>query len=68
MKRKNRPYVDSLYVSRSTGDRVRIRTYLGGNSYRYAIWASDVLEHQLTQKFAVRAYIVQNDCHAVESF
>jgi hypothetical protein len=66
-KSKKPAFVDSLYVSDS-GAHVKIRTHLGGRSNTYAIFVDGTLEYQLSEKARVRAYIMRNDCHQVESF
>lgn len=64
----NRTHVDSLFVSRSYGDKVRIRTYLHyrGDSYVISVNGRRVVETR--RKSTVRAYIMDNDCQQVEKF
>jgi hypothetical protein len=63
-----RDYVDSLFVSSSYGDKVRIRTFrhYRGDSYVITVNGRRVVETRL--RSTVRAYIVDNDCRPVESF
>lgn len=66
-KLKLRASVDSLYLS-GRGDRVRIRTHFDRRGATYAIWSNGKFVGHYGRKTDVRAYIVNNDCHAVESF
>jgi hypothetical protein len=61
-------YVDSLFVNRSTGEKVQIRTFYSRRGDTYAIWANHGFVGQYTKKSSVRAYIMRNDCMQVESF
>ena len=64
-----RQYVDSLYVSRSYGDKVKVRTYLtrndANNSYVIIVNGRRVVETRA--KSQVREYIMDNDCQPVET-
>lgn len=58
---------NSHYVSRSTGDRVTVRTYHGARRDTYVIFSGGwrVAEYKTTA--SVRRYIMTNDCQPVES-
>lgn len=63
-----RASVDSLYVSRSYGDQVRVRTYLGHRDDSYVISVNGRRVLETRSKAVVRDYLTRNDCHAVASF
>lgn len=67
-KLNRRAYVDSLFVSRSYGDRVRIRTYLGYRGDAYVITVNGRYVLETRAKSRIRAYIMDNDCQQVEKF
>ena len=61
--------IESYYVSRSTGDKITIRTikrpHLSGDSYIIFRGGWRVAEYKTAA--SVRRYIIENDCHQVES-
>jgi len=68
-----RPYVDSRYVSRSTGDKVCVRTFLAAPRARYSRDSYVIIVNgrravETQAKAVVRNYIVQYDCTPVEKF
>ena len=67
MSKTARNYVDSHYVSRSTGDKVRIRTFTHYRGDSYVISANGRRVVETRAKSAVRAYIMRNDCQPVEN-
>lgn len=60
-------YVDSLYVSRSTGDKITIRTVNRGGRDSYIVFNGGWRVTEYKRSSSVRKYIMDNDCQPVET-
>lgn len=58
---------NSYYVSRSTGDKITVRTVNRGVRDSYIIFNGSWRVAEYVRKSSVRRYIVENDCQPVES-